>query len=59
MDRGKCHCHLGLLWFFKAQMLCQRKRVKGCANSGITLLMPKHYFTLQNVLIKFAKFLAN
>ena len=35
------------------------KRVKGCAGSNIKLLMPQHSPTLQNLLIKFKKLLAN
>ena len=35
------------------------KRVKGCAGSGIKLLMPEHPLTLQSFLRKFKKFLAN
>ena len=35
------------------------KRVKGCAGSGIKLLMSEHPLTIQNLLIKFKKFLAN
>ena len=34
------------------------KRVKGCAGSGIKLLIPDHPLTIQNLLIKFKKFLA-
>ena len=42
------HDHLGLLW------------VKGCAGSGIELLLPEHPFEVcQNFLIQFTKFLAN
>ena len=44
---------------FEPSNATSEKRVKGCAGSGIELLMPEHPMTLQNFLIKFTKFLAN
>ena len=48
----------GTSWLLKKDATSE-KRVKGCAGSGIKLLMPEHPLTLQNFLIKFKKFLAN
>ena len=48
----------GTSWLLKKDATSE-KRVKGCAGSGIKLLMPEHPLTLQNLLIKFKKFLAN
>ena len=37
---------------FKRLSSTPEKKVKGCVGSGIELLIPKHLFTLQNILIK-------
>ena len=44
---------------FERSNTTSEKRVKGFAGCSIQLQMPEHPFTLQNVLIKFTKFLAN
>ena len=44
---------------FERSNSTSEKKVKGCAGSGIALLMPEHPFTLQNFLLKFTKSLAN
>ena len=56
-------CEISLsLWIavdFDCSNATLKKRVKWCAGSGIKLLVPEHPFTLQNVMIKFAKFFTN
>ena len=43
---------------FERSDATSEKRFKGCAGSGIKLLMPEHPLTLQTLSIKFKKFLA-